>query len=115
MVSGAEHDGRTPQQKQQSSRVVPTAQMGKHPSRSGSLGNGVGRPLLFHPLPDDCTPLLTFVNSRSGVSQGTYLIHQLRRLLNPIQVRQSARGGGRAEGQAASGSMTVLLPEAMQP
>lgn len=45
-----------------------------------------GRTLLFHDLPEDCTPLLAFVNSRSGLSQGVYLIHQLRALLNPIQV-----------------------------
>lgn len=45
-----------------------------------------GRTLIFSDLPDDCTPLLAFVNSRSGLSQGVYLIHQLRALLNPIQV-----------------------------
>jgi len=42
--------------------------------------------LVFTDLPKDCTPLLAFVNSRSGLSQGAYLVHQLRRLLNPIQV-----------------------------
>lgn len=38
-------------------------------------------------LPESrCTPLLVFVNSRSGPQQGHLLITQLRRLLNPIQV-----------------------------
>lgn len=38
-------------------------------------------------LPDfNSTPLLVFVNSRSGPQQGHLLITQLRRLLNPIQV-----------------------------
>ncbi|KAL7581367.1 hypothetical protein ACA910_021960 [Epithemia clementina (nom. ined.)] len=38
-------------------------------------------------LPDDrCTPVLVFVNSRSGPQQGQLLITQLKRLLNPIQV-----------------------------
>jgi hypothetical protein len=32
------------------------------------------------------TPLLVFVNSRSGPQQGQLLVGQLRRLLNPIQV-----------------------------
>mmetsp|Transcript_10105 Transcript_10105/g.14823 ORF Transcript_10105/g.14823 Transcript_10105/m.14823 type:complete len:873 (+) Transcript_10105:124-2742(+) len=39
------------------------------------------------------TPLLVFVNSRSGPRQGQILIHQLRRLLNPIQVWDLADGG----------------------
>jgi len=53
----------------------------------GSSGGGTGGGgYIFAPLPDDCTPVLAFVNSRSGVSQGPYLIHQLRRLLNPVQV-----------------------------
>ena len=33
-----------------------------------------------------CTPLLVFVNSRSGPQQGNFLIAQFKRLLNPIQV-----------------------------
>jgi len=53
---------------------------------SGGSSGVAGRGFIFSPLPEDCTPLLAFVNSRSGVSQGAYLIHQLRRLLNPIQV-----------------------------
>eukprot|EP00978_Attheya_sp_CCMP212_P018521 scaffold50756_cov46-Attheya_sp.AAC.3 len=40
-----------------------------------------------------CTPLLVFVNSRSGPQQGQVLITQLRRLLNPIQVWDLADGG----------------------
>ena len=37
-------------------------------------------------LPDYSTPLLCFVNSRSGGYQGNYVMNQLRRLLNPLQV-----------------------------
>ena len=40
----------------------------------------------FLPDGDRSTPLLVFVNSRSGPQQGHLLITQLRRLLNPIQV-----------------------------
>jgi len=44
-------------------------------------------------LPDKRhTPLLVFVNSRSGSQQGHLLITQLRRLLNPIQVWDLADG-----------------------
>jgi len=39
------------------------------------------------------TPVLVFVNSRSGPQQGHLLITQLRRLLNPIQVWDLANGG----------------------
>mmetsp|Transcript_46352 Transcript_46352/g.69960 ORF Transcript_46352/g.69960 Transcript_46352/m.69960 type:complete len:331 (-) Transcript_46352:777-1769(-) len=39
------------------------------------------------------TPLLVFVNSRSGPQQGRFLIAQLKRLLNPIQVWDLADGG----------------------
>lgn len=46
-------------------------------------------------LPDStCTPLLVFVNSRSGPQQGHLLITQLRRLLNPIQVWDLGADGG---------------------
>jgi Diacylglycerol kinase catalytic domain len=41
-----------------------------------------------------CTPLLVFVNSRSGPQQGHLLITQLRRLLNPIQVWDLGEDGG---------------------
>lgn len=40
-----------------------------------------------------CTPLLVFVNSRSGSRNGKLLITQFRRLLNPIQVWDLAYGG----------------------
>jgi hypothetical protein len=40
-----------------------------------------------------CTPLLVFVNSRSGSRNGKLLITQFRRLLNPIQVWDLANGG----------------------
>jgi len=39
------------------------------------------------------TPLLVFVNSRSGPQQGHLLITQMKRLLNPIQVWDLADGG----------------------
>lgn len=39
------------------------------------------------------TPMLVFVNSRSGPQQGEVLIAQFRRLLNPIQVWDLANGG----------------------
>jgi hypothetical protein len=41
----------------------------------------------------DWTPLLVFVNSRSGPQQGHLLITQLRGLLNPMQVWDLADGG----------------------
>ena len=41
----------------------------------------------------ECSPLLVFVNSRSGPQQGHLLITQLRGLLNPIQVWDLADGG----------------------
>jgi len=44
-------------------------------------------------LASSCTPLLVFVNSRSGPQQGHLLITQFRRLLNPIQVWDLADGG----------------------
>lgn len=45
-------------------------------------------------LPDSrYTPLLVFVNSRSGPQQGHLLIQQLRRLINPIQIWDLAEGG----------------------
>ncbi|CAM9241588.1 unnamed protein product [Phaeothamnion confervicola] len=44
-------------------------------------------------LPDECTPLLVFVNGRSGATQGSVLIHQLRKLLNPLQVVDVASHG----------------------
>lgn len=40
----------------------------------------------FLPDGDRSSPLLVFVNSRSGPQQGHLLVAQLRRLLNPIQV-----------------------------
>jgi diacylglycerol kinase (ATP) len=47
----------------------------------------------FLPDPNNFTPLLVFVNSRSGPQQGHLLITQLRGLLNPIQVWDLADGG----------------------
>jgi hypothetical protein len=40
-----------------------------------------------------CMPLLVIVNSRSGPQQGSLLINQFRRLLNPTQVWDLAKGG----------------------
>mmetsp|Transcript_28391 Transcript_28391/g.37129 ORF Transcript_28391/g.37129 Transcript_28391/m.37129 type:complete len:697 (+) Transcript_28391:163-2253(+) len=37
-------------------------------------------------LPEDVTPLLVFVNGRSGGNQGRKLLNDLRKLLNPLQV-----------------------------
>jgi diacylglycerol kinase (ATP) len=45
--------------------------------------------------PQRCTPLLVFVNSRSGPQQGHLLITQLRRLLNPVQIWDLAHGNPR--------------------
>ncbi|CAJ1957266.1 unnamed protein product [Cylindrotheca closterium] len=42
---------------------------------------------------DENTPLLVFVNSRSGPQQGHLLITQLRSLLNPVQVWDLSDGG----------------------
>jgi diacylglycerol kinase (ATP) len=47
----------------------------------------------FLPDPNNFTPLLAFVNSRSGPQQGHLLITQLRGLLNPVQVWDLADGG----------------------
>lgn len=44
-------------------------------------------------LGSSCTPLLVFINSRSGSQQGDLLITQFRRLLNPIQIWDLANGG----------------------
>lgn len=45
-------------------------------------------------LPDSrYTPLLVFVNSRSGPQQGHLLLSQLKRLLNPIQIWDLGKGG----------------------
>ena len=44
-------------------------------------------------ISSSCTPLLVFVNSRSGSRNGNLLITQFRRLLNPIQVWDLANGG----------------------
>ena len=44
-------------------------------------------------LGSSCTPLLVFINSRSGSKQGDLLITQFRRLMNPIQIWDLASGG----------------------
>jgi hypothetical protein len=42
-------------------------------------------------IDSSCTPLLVFVNSRSGPQTGSFLITQFKRLLNPIQVWDLAK------------------------
>jgi len=58
------------------------------PDKNGYI---VGDEFLPH---HSCTPVLVFVNSRSGPQQGHLLITQLRRLLNPIQVWDLGEDGG---------------------
>lgn len=58
-----------------------------YPDRNGYI---VGDEFL---VDNECTPLLVFVNSRSGPQQGDLLITQLRGLLNPIQVCDLAERG----------------------
>ena len=53
------------------------------PDNNGYVFDGIG---------DDRTPLVVFVNSKSGGNQGRLLISQLRRVLNPIQVHDLALG-----------------------
>ena len=44
-------------------------------------------------IPEDCNPLLTFINERSGGGQGSELYVQMIRLLNPNQVFNLSHGG----------------------
>ena len=53
------------------------------PDNNGYVFDGIG---------EDRTPLVVFVNSKSGGNQGRLLISQLRRVLNPIQVHDLASG-----------------------
>ncbi|GMH51757.1 hypothetical protein TrRE_jg3414 [Triparma retinervis] len=53
------------------------------PDANGYVFDGVG---------EDRTPLCVFVNSKSGGNQGRLLISQLKRVLNPIQVHDLAKG-----------------------
>ena len=62
--------------------------------REVALPDGEGYILGDHLMSDGRdTPLLAFVNSRSGSQQGLLLKDQLRTLLNPIQVWDLADGG----------------------
>ncbi len=53
------------------------------------LGNA---PSFATDLPVDCTPLLVFVNAKSGGNQGLLILTQMKQLLNPIQVYDLADG-----------------------
>jgi hypothetical protein len=61
--------------------------------REATLSDGEGC-ILGDQLMEDCrdTPLLVFVNSRSGSQQGLILKVQLRILLNPIQIWRVRKG-----------------------
>ncbi|ETW08319.1 hypothetical protein, variant [Aphanomyces invadans] len=48
-------------------------------------GIGCLLPYTIEP-PPDATPLLVFINSRSGGQMGVYVLQQLRRWLNPLQI-----------------------------
>ena len=43
-------------------------------------------------IDDDSTPVLIFINTRSGPQQGNVLLSQLRQVVNPIQVHDMADG-----------------------
>jgi len=62
-------------------------------SRSAPIPDSGGYILGDEFLGSSCTPLLVFINSRSGSQQGDLLITQFRRLLNPIQIWDLANGG----------------------
>lgn len=62
-------------------------------SRDVSIPDSGGYILGDEFLGSSCTPLLVFINSRSGSQQGDLLITQFRRLLNPIQIWDLASGG----------------------
>uniref|UniRef100_A0A7S3Z6U3 Diacylglycerol kinase n=1 Tax=Lotharella globosa TaxID=91324 RepID=A0A7S3Z6U3_9EUKA len=62
----------------------------RHNKHSGSGDTG---PRLTIQLPPWCTPVLVFVNGKSGGRQGERLRHQFLSLLNPIQVHDLAHGG----------------------
>ncbi len=62
-------------------------------SRSAPIPDSGGYILGDEFLGSSCTPLLVFINSRSGSQQGDLLITQFRRLLNPIQIWDLTNGG----------------------
>jgi diacylglycerol kinase (ATP) len=83
--------------------VPPTAlhSIGKH-----DYGHLVKLPLICFPLcvpgtdeawevvrPQGCSPLLVFVNSKSGDNQGVKFLRRFKQLLNPAQVFDLMNGG----------------------
>ena len=52
-------------------------------SLSGALG---GRPFVLKPIPSSISPVLVFINPKSGGNQGAKLMQKFQWLLNPRQV-----------------------------
>ena len=52
----------------------------------GALG---GRPFVLKPIPSSISPVLVFINPKSGGNQGAKLMQKFQWLLNPRQVRDS--------------------------
>ena len=44
-------------------------------------------------VPPDASPLLVFINKRSGGQMGSHVVRHLSRYLNPLQIFDLARGG----------------------
>ncbi len=80
----------TPPQSQHFFDAAPTKSAMRKLSQPPPLPDGSG--YIFDNIADTCTPLVCFVNSRSGGNQGKALITHLRRVLNPIQVWDLAHG-----------------------
>lgn len=48
--------------------------------------NLFGGSILSSEVPSNCVPLLCIVNSKSGGNKGKFVIEELKKLLNPVQV-----------------------------
>ncbi|KAF1331195.1 Diacylglycerol kinase, partial [Globisporangium splendens] len=57
----------------------------KRLDNNGAVGNSSDLPFEIVP-PKDSSPLLVFINSRSGGQMGLYVLRQIRKWLNPLQV-----------------------------